>query len=216
MLVVVAVAATTFALGFANSPPPNPTTPVVLPGDDPQLAGDIAAISAAFGGGEVITHQPVALPGTLTRLDLRGQNSAGRHPTLRLVDGRYPAAADEVALTRRSAGLLGLRIGDNWTTDGRSRRVVGLVENPQKLDDQFALVTPADAGPPATVSVLVQGTPDQHGPIRVPSGRPLGIEGGPSAACRSSKLSRAGRPDLDRPIPSRRPASCWPRSVPCF
>lgn len=176
-LVVVAVGATVFGLGFATNAQPKPTTTVSLPGGDPQLDADIAAITAVFGTGEVIHHQRVSLPGTLSTLDVRAQDVSGRHPTLRLVAGRFPATTDEVALTGHAAGLLGLHVGDTWTNGALGRRVVGLVENPEGLDDQFALVVQGGADPPTTVTVLVHGTPERVGPIRIPSGLPLRIEG---------------------------------------
>lgn len=176
VLVVVAVAGTVFGLGFATNATPKPTTTITLPGTDTMLDADVAAITNAFGGGEVIHHQRIALPGSLVTLDVRAQDSAGRHPTVRLVSGRYPTTAAEVALTRRAAALLALSVGGTWT-GATSRHVVGIVENPQNLDDKFALVAPGQADPPANVTILVPGTPEHVGPVRVPSGLPIGVDG---------------------------------------
>src|SRR5438045_2682996 len=89
-LVTVAVAATVFGLGFATNAQPKATTTVSLSGTDPQLDADIAAITAAFGGGQVIRHQHVAVPGSVSTLDVRAEATTRRHPTLRLVAGRFP------------------------------------------------------------------------------------------------------------------------------
>ena len=45
-----------------------------------------------------------------------------------------------------SPTLLRLDIGSTLALDGRRRTVVGIVENPRKLSDEFALVSPSSAG----------------------------------------------------------------------
>jgi hypothetical protein len=71
---------------------------------------------------------------------------------LRLLDGRDPHTPDEVALTRGAASRLSVRTGDTVQLGGIVRTVVGTVENPTEIDDEFALVAPqpgvaADAPP---------------------------------------------------------------------
>ena len=61
---------------------------------------------------------------------------------LALLDGRYPKAPDEVALTDDAASLLSAHIGERVELGGVARTVVGMVENPTELDDEFALVAP--------------------------------------------------------------------------
>ena len=51
-------------------------------------------------------------------------------------------AAGEVAVTDGVAKLLRLELGSTLALDGRRRTVVGIVENPRKLSDEFALVSP--------------------------------------------------------------------------
>ena len=59
-----------------------------------------------------------------------------------MLDGRYPTAPEEVALTDGAASALSARIGDRVELAGVSRTVVGRVENPDDLDDEFALLAP--------------------------------------------------------------------------
>ena len=69
--------------------------------------------------------------------------------------GSYPNGADEVAVTDGVVTLLGLEIRQTLALDGRRRTVVGIVENPRDLSDEFALVSPSSAGRPDRVTVLV-------------------------------------------------------------
>ncbi|HEX2849815.1 MAG TPA: FtsX-like permease family protein, partial [Acidimicrobiales bacterium] len=129
----------------------------------------------------------VAIPGSISTVDLRDQAPGGTFNgvTLRLDSGRYPTAADEVAVTSAAAKLFDLRIGSSWAANGRSRRVVGIVENPLDLLDAFALVPPGQAAPAATVSILT-GTwqPPRGGGFRLPSGTGMAVasRGQPSTA----------------------------------
>ena len=79
---------------------------------------------------------------------------------MRSVRGSYPAGPDQVAVTDGVATLLGLEIGDPLALDGRRRTVVGIVENPRDLSDEFALVSPSSAGAPDQVTVLVDADAD--------------------------------------------------------
>lgn len=67
---------------------------------------------------------------------------------LRQVSGRPPRSTAEVALTRRLAGTLGLKVGDDMRTRRPDRKfaVVGLVADPYELRDDRAYVLP-DAVP---------------------------------------------------------------------
>ena len=171
-LVAVSVTATTGGLALATNAPPNPSTTVSLPGNDPRLDDDLAAITAALGAGQVIHHQRVAIPGSVATIDLRAQDTGPAHPTIRLLAGRLPSNTSEVAITHRVAATLGLRVGNTWASGERSFRVVGLVENPQDLHDAFALTTPGGADPPTSVGVVVHGAPDRLPHVRLPSGSP--------------------------------------------
>jgi putative ABC transport system permease protein len=70
------------------------------------------------------------------------------------VSGRYPASAGEAAVTSGVATSLNLKVGSIWREGGVARRVVGVVENPQNLLDQFALVVPGQVPEPSQVTVL--------------------------------------------------------------
>ena len=70
------------------------------------------------------------------------------------MSGRYPASAGEAAVTSGVATSLNLKVGSIWREGGVARRVVGVVENPQNLLDQFALVVPGQVPEPSQVTVL--------------------------------------------------------------
>jgi putative ABC transport system permease protein len=57
-------------------------------------------------------------------------------------------------VTNGVASAFRLRIGDVWHQGGKARRVVGIVENPQSLLDEFALVVPGQVSGPAQATVL--------------------------------------------------------------
>jgi len=180
-LLAVAVAATTLGLAVATNATPAPTTTFILSGSDPQLAADLAALHRAFGPADDFAIRTVPVPGSVASIELRGQ-VAGEHRTLRdvaAVRGRLPSVAGEVALTRSASSLLGVRIGSTWVVAGRELRVVGLVESPDRLFADFALVAPGQADPPATVSVQFHADIARHRieSLRLPSHGPLQIEG---------------------------------------
>jgi putative ABC transport system permease protein len=179
-LLTVAVAATIVGLGVASNAAElkaDPTfgtanTIITLPGSDSQLAADVAALQGRFGAVDVIGHQNIPVPGSVADIDLRAQNPRGRYgqPTLRLNSGRYPVGPDEVAVTHDVATTFGLQVGSVWNENGRSRRVVGLVENPLNLLDQFALVAPGQAQSAAQVSILLDANQGSLESFRLPSG----------------------------------------------
>lgn len=128
--------------------------------DTTELASRIAAAHAWFGTTDEIGHRYSNVPGLFDPVDIRAQDPDGAYggPMLAVVSGRYPTDANEIAVTEKVAGLLAAGIGTQITLDDRSRTVVGLVENPNNLDDEFALVDYAHADPPQSVTVLVGGT----------------------------------------------------------
>ncbi len=105
------------------------------PGTDPSLDQDIARLTQRFGTVEVISHQSIPVPGSVTPVDVRDQSptDAFAAPTLRLDAGRFPTAPDEIAVTAGVRTTFGLTLGGAWTVDGRLRQVVGIVENPLDL-----------------------------------------------------------------------------------
>jgi putative ABC transport system permease protein len=164
-LLIVAIAATIVGLGVASNSAnlkADPTfgtanTIITLPGSDPKLAADIAAIQHRFGPVEAIAHRPIPIPGSVSAIDLRAENPDGSfgHVMLRLDAGRYPDGPSQIALTSGVAADYGLRVGSLWNEGGRTLHVVGLVENPLDLLDQFALVAPGQANPATSVSILL-------------------------------------------------------------
>jgi putative ABC transport system permease protein len=194
VMLMVAVAALIVGLGTATNAAKlsaDPTfgtasTIINVSGTDQGLSGDIAAIRAQVGPVDVVAHQQVPVPGSVSALDLRDQAPGGTFNggTLRLDSGRYPTSPDEVALTSDAAALFGLQLGNSWTANGRTRKVVGIVENPLNLLDEFALVAPGQADPPTTVSILTNWQPSPDSRVRVPSDTGLRIasRGQPSTA----------------------------------
>jgi putative ABC transport system permease protein len=162
-LIIVAVGATVLGAAVAtNTPPPanagfgTAQDLATFSAPDPHLGSQIAALQRRFGQIDVIENQTLAIPGSVESFDLRAQNPDGAfgQPMLSLLDGRYPAKPDEVALPPGVASDLGLRIGDVFRADGQARQVVGIVQNPQNLLDEFALVMPGQFRAPTQVTVL--------------------------------------------------------------
>jgi putative ABC transport system permease protein len=128
-------------------------------GSDPaKLQAGLAAARRAWGTIDVIGHRSVAIPGSIDKVDYRAQDPAGVYggELLALRRGRYPTTPDQVAVTDGVARLLALDVGSTLALDGHRRTVVGIVENPRKLSDEFALLAPSSAGA-AYYKVLVRG-----------------------------------------------------------
>jgi putative ABC transport system permease protein len=133
-------------------------------GTDP--AGLRAVVPAArnrFGTIDVIEHRSARVPGSVETVDIRAQDPDGPYGAvmLGLRAGRYPKGADEVALTDSVAKTLNVQVGSSLELDRRERTVVGLVENPADLHDEFALVAPSHTDPPASLTILVDASRDQ-------------------------------------------------------
>ena len=132
-------------------------------GADPGLlARRITAARQWYGTIEEIGHRYAPVPGLFDPVDIRAQQPDGRYgaPMLALREGRYPHGAGEIALTDVVARTLRATVGAPVGLDGHTRTMVGLVENPADLTDEFAVVDPAAADPPQTVTVLVGGSHD--------------------------------------------------------
>ncbi len=167
-LIVAAVGATVVGAAVAVNTPPaanagfgtaHDLATFTSPG--PKLAADIAAIQDKYGRVDVIENQALTIPGSIQSYDLRAQNPDGPfgQPMLSLLSGHYPAAADQVALTPGLAADLGLKVGDVYHQGAQTRTVVGIVQNPQSLLDEFALVIPGQVTHPSAVSVLFDAPP---------------------------------------------------------
>src|ERR687897_444413 len=150
-------------------------------GADPgKLEAGLAAARDRFGTIEVIGHRSLRVPGSVDPLEFRAQDPRGPYGDARLalLRGSYPAGHGEVAVTDGVATLLGLEIGDPLALDGGRRTVVGIVENPGDLSDEFALVSPSSAGAPDNVTVLVDADADSvETLIDGPAGARFGFAG---------------------------------------
>ncbi len=172
-LITVAVAATVIGAAVATNTPPKAGAGYGTARDmasfqapDPHLASQIATLKQDYGRVDVIENQTLAIPGSISTYQLRAQNPRGPYgqPMLSLVSGHFPAGPGQVAVTGGVAADFGLRIGSVWHQGGTARRVVGIVQNPQSLLDEFALVAPGQVRNPTQVTVLFDG----HG--RPPAG----------------------------------------------
>jgi putative ABC transport system permease protein len=130
-------------------------------GSDPRkLETGLDSARKAFGTIDVIGHRSVRVPGAVEKIDYRTQDPDGAYgrDLLALRRGSYPVGAGQAAVTDGVAESLQLDVGATLSLDGHRRRVVGIVENPGKLSDEFALVSVSSASPDR-VSVLVDATP---------------------------------------------------------
>jgi len=123
----------------------------------------LAAAEEWFGGVDVIGHRSVPVQGSTEAVEIRSQDPLGSYgkPMLALRDGRYPTRAAEVALTNRVAAIFDVGVDDAVVLGGTELTVVGLVEDPGDLDDEFALVPPASVGTPDAVTILVRASEDR-------------------------------------------------------
>jgi putative ABC transport system permease protein len=124
------------------------------------LEAELATAKRYFGTIDVIGHRSVPVPGSVETLDFRAQDPHGAYGSelLALRRGRYPSGPREFAVTDGVAKLLRLELGSTLALDGHRRTVVGIIENPRKLSDEFALVSPSSAGAPEYVTVLVDAS----------------------------------------------------------
>jgi putative ABC transport system permease protein len=133
---------------------------LMFDGSDPRaLEAGLDLARDSFGTTEVIGYRSFAVPGDVETVEYRAQDPSGVFGSslLALRRGSYPVGPRQVAVTDGVADLLALELGDVLTLDGRRRTVVGIVENPRDLSDEFALVSPASAGKPDHATVLVAG-----------------------------------------------------------
>ena len=175
LLIVVSVAAVVVGSAVAvNTPPPanagfgtahDMATFNLTPakGNAPTslatVEAHVAAIEHAVGTTQVIENETFTVPGSTQTYQLRSQDPHGPYggPMLQLLSGRYPAGPHEIALTQGLASELNLQVGDTWSLGGKT--VVGIVQNPQSLLDEFALVPPGQLTNPTQVSVLFDAPP---------------------------------------------------------
>ncbi len=137
---------------------------ISLDGSDPhKLQAALDSAEKSFGTFDVIGHQSVSVPGSVETVDYRSQTPGGTYTgeLLALRSGSYPAGPREIAVTDGVAESLRLEIGSTLALDGRRRTVVGIVEDPRKLSDEFALVAPSSVSPKA-VDLFVDASEAEH------------------------------------------------------
>jgi putative ABC transport system permease protein len=161
-LITVAVAATIVGSSVAtNNPPPknagfgSASYSVSFQSYNAQAASVITRLERA-GRVDVIENQTLSIPGSINTFQLRAQDPSGPYGSamLSLVSGHFPTSAAQVAVTSGVATSFHLHVGASWRVGGVARRVVGIVENPQSLLDEFALVVPGQVRNPTGVTAL--------------------------------------------------------------
>ncbi len=147
------------------------------------VAATLATVARDVGPVQVIENQAMTFPGSINSFDLRSENPHGRYagPMLSLVSGRYPVGAGQVAVTSAVASAFDLHVGSTWRLGATTREVVGIVENPQSLLDEFALVAPGQVAHPSLVTVLFDGRPSRLGALRSAVSTPHNSQSGISA-----------------------------------
>ncbi len=162
-LIMAAVAATIVGSAVATNNPPSANfgfgtaqDAASFTTDNAHTASVIASLEHRFGRVEVIENETLSVPGSINTYELRAQDPHGPFsgPMLSLVSGRFPSGADQVAVTNGVASAFHLKVGATWRVDGVERQVVGIVENPQSLLDEFALVVPGQVKHPTGVTAL--------------------------------------------------------------
>jgi putative ABC transport system permease protein len=141
-------------------------------GSDPRALDEtVAAATAWFDATDLIARRAVDVPGLFDPVELRAQDPEGQFGSsmLGLRDGRYPTDAHEVAMTDGVADDLGVDLGVAVELGDTERVVVGVVENPRDLGDEFALVAPAHLDAPASVTVLIGGSAERFEAFRGPN-----------------------------------------------
>src|SRR5262245_53362151 len=162
LTVAVAAAIASITMVYNTAPADNfehgsATYVLEFDGRNPGYKAEIAAVRRHFGTIDVVKHRSVPIPGGVESVDFRAQDPHGAFGggLLALRHGRYPTGLREIAVTDGVANLLRLDLGSTLAIDGRRRTVVGIVENPRKLSDEFALVSPSSMAKPEFVAVLV-------------------------------------------------------------
>jgi putative ABC transport system permease protein len=128
----------------------------LLSGPPATINAGIRKIESVYGSVDVIENQSVRIPGSVSTFDLRAQDPHGPFggPMLSLVGGQYPATANQIAVTSGVAAGFKLSIGSHWTVAAKTWKVTGIVQDPQNLAGQFALVIPGQVIAPNQVTVL--------------------------------------------------------------
>jgi putative ABC transport system permease protein len=167
-LITVAVGATIVGSAVATDTPPASNAgfgtaqdAVSFTSYGAHAASVVAGLEHRFGKVELIENETEAIPGSIDTYQLRAQDPHGPFsgPMLSLLSGRFPAGDGEVDVTSGVAAAFHLSLGDGWRAGGVRRRVVGIVENPQSLLEEFVLVAPGQVTNPTSVTALFDAPP---------------------------------------------------------
>jgi putative ABC transport system permease protein len=162
-LITVAVVAAVVGSAVATNTPPAKSSgfgtaqdSVTFTSLDTHAKEVIANLEHRFVRVELIENDTESIPGSINTYQLRAQDPHGPFsgPMLSLVSGHYPSGANEVAVTSGIASAFHLSVGDSWRVGAVTRQVVGIVENPQSLLDEFALLAPGQLRHPEQVTAL--------------------------------------------------------------
>jgi putative ABC transport system permease protein len=147
--------------------------------DAAQRSADVAAARAKLGAAESIAHAKFLVPGLAEPIDVRDQDPRGvfGSPLLWLHQGRFPRGGSEVALTAEAATTIGVSVGGSLDVAGATRTLVGIVENPRKLSDTFALVAPGSITAPDHVDLLVDAPDNALHDLRLPGVDGISVKG---------------------------------------
>jgi putative ABC transport system permease protein len=145
------------------------------------LAVDIPAAGEWFDTVDVIGRRYATVPGLFDPIELRSQDPLGplSTPMLTLVEGSYPSADGEMALTDGTSETLETAIDATVELDGTEWKVVGVVENPSDLNDEFALIAPGAIDGLESATMLVGGGQGRAESFRPPSGASAVVAGRP-------------------------------------
>jgi putative ABC transport system permease protein len=163
LLIAIAVAVTTVGVGVSTNTPLPPYVGfgsakdlATFSNDGASTKAKIASWHQKYGAVDVIENETMTVPGSVDTFDLRAQNPRGPYgqSLLSLASGHFPTTATQAAVTSGVASDFHLRVGSRWREMGVTRTVVGIVENPRNLLDEFALVTPGQVSTPTSVTVL--------------------------------------------------------------
>jgi putative ABC transport system permease protein len=142
-------------------------TQIRLDVHDADAARDaVSEARSRFAAIDITAHTSITVPGTLREIDVRDQDPYGTYnrSLLAVLDGRFPTRRGEVALTDETAELFDAAIGSELTLGDLTATVVGIVENPRELREDFALVAPGTLDAPESYTMLTDWTTDTGGP----------------------------------------------------
>jgi putative ABC transport system permease protein len=146
---------------------------------------DIEQARVTLGEIEIIERWSENLPGLFEPVEFRSQDPDGLYSSqmLTVVQGRYPVGDDEIAVTDDIAVRYETVLGEQLVRAGESLTVVGIVENPSDLLDEFALLPGDRQEVPDSMTILTAASDEAVLSFRAPSGstvtvtsRPAGID----------------------------------------